>query len=138
MVRRIHGILIMFHHNQGIAHITQLFQGRQQLVIVPLMQSDGRLIQNIQHAHQRRTNLCCQTDALALTAGKCGGSPGQCQIAQSHILQKAKSGPNLFQNAVRNQHLLMRQLQLVKKCQLTIYRHFTEFHDVQPAYRDRQ
>ena len=43
-------------------------QGGEKLIIVPLMQSDARLIQNIQYIHQLRTDLSGQTDTLALTS----------------------------------------------------------------------
>ena len=52
VVGRTHGILIMFHDNQRISQILKIHQCMQQLVIVPLMQSDTRLIQNIGHADQ--------------------------------------------------------------------------------------
>ena len=35
-----HGGFVMFHHNDGIPFVTQLFQGRKQLYIVPLVQPD--------------------------------------------------------------------------------------------------
>ena len=53
MVGGKHGILIVFDYDQGIAQIAQALQCCQQLVVVPLVQADGRLVQNIQHTHQR-------------------------------------------------------------------------------------
>ena len=67
-VRRAHGILVVFHHDQCVADIAQMLQRRDQLRIVALMQSDARLIKPIPNAHQRRTDLRRQTDALALTS----------------------------------------------------------------------
>ena len=51
-VRFQHGILIMLHHNQRITEISQILQGLQQLVIVSLMQTDTRFIQNISHTNK--------------------------------------------------------------------------------------
>ena len=72
-VRSTHGILVMFHHDEGVAQISQMLQGTQQFVIIPLVQADGRLVQNIQHTHEGRTDLGGQTDSLALAAGKGSG-----------------------------------------------------------------
>ncbi len=45
-------------------------QGGQQLVVVPLVQADGRLVQDIQHPHEAAADLGGQADALALAAGQ--------------------------------------------------------------------
>ena len=50
--------------------VMQLLQGVDKGRLVPLVQSDTRFIQNIKHVHQLRTNLSCQTDALALASRK--------------------------------------------------------------------
>ena len=68
MVGRVHGILVMLDHDECIAQVAQALQRGQQLVVVALMQADGRLVQDIQHAHERRADLCRQADALALAA----------------------------------------------------------------------
>ena len=64
----------MLHHQQRVAHIFEILQGGDQLVIVPLVQADTGLIQNIAHPHQTGTDLGRQTDPLRLTTGErsCG------------------------------------------------------------------
>ena len=52
----------MLDNDQGVAQIPQVLQRPQQLIVVPLVQTDGRLVQNIQHAHQGRTDLGSQPD----------------------------------------------------------------------------
>ena len=49
-VSRTHCILVVFHHNQGISKVTQMLQRRKQLIIITLMQSNARLIQNISNS----------------------------------------------------------------------------------------
>ena len=67
-----HGVLVVLHHQQGVAHVPQALQGRKQLVVVPLVESDGRLVQDIEHSHQAGTDLSGQPDALALAARRPG------------------------------------------------------------------
>ncbi len=62
------------------------------------MQADGRLIQHVQHAHQRRTDLGRQADALGFSAGKSSCRPAKGQVAQSHVHQEAQTGIDLLQN----------------------------------------
>ena len=68
-VCRAERILIMFHNNQRIAQVTQVFERLEQPRIVSLVKPDGRFIQDIQHAYQTGTNLGGQADTLRLTAG---------------------------------------------------------------------
>ena len=95
-IRRPHGVLIMLHHNQRVAQIPQMLQRFQQPAIVPLVQTDGRLIQNVEDTHQGRADLRGQADTLALAAGECPGPPAQRQILQSHVLQEVQPGQNLL------------------------------------------
>ena len=77
VVRRPHGVLIVFHHNEGVAQVAEVFQGGKQQVIVPLVQADRRLVQDIQHSHEGGANLGGQPDTLALAAGQSARLPAQ-------------------------------------------------------------
>ena len=70
-VGRTHGIFIMLHHKNGIAEIPQMQKRLQQLVIIPLVKSDTRLVQNIGNADQAGTNLGSKTDTLRLARTEC-------------------------------------------------------------------
>ena len=39
-----HGVLVMLHHDEAVAQIPEVFQRCQQLIVVPLVQPDGRLV----------------------------------------------------------------------------------------------
>ena len=65
-----YGILVMLDDYKRIAEVTQILQGRKELVVVPLMQSDARLVENVQHSYQRRTDLRCKAYPLTFTAGE--------------------------------------------------------------------
>ena len=42
-----YGILIVLHHDYGIAQVAQPAQGRQEATVIPRVQPDAGLIQNI-------------------------------------------------------------------------------------------
>ena len=44
-------LLIMLHHNKGVADIPQVLQGIYKLLVVPLVETYGRLIQYIEDTH---------------------------------------------------------------------------------------
>ena len=58
----------MFHHQYTVAQIPQMGQRLKELVIIPLMESDAGLVQDIGHSHQAGAYLGSQTDALGLSA----------------------------------------------------------------------
>ena len=70
MVRRIHRVLVMLHHDERIPQVSQMLERRQEAVVVPLMQPDARLVQDIEHSHKPGADLRGKTDALCLTARK--------------------------------------------------------------------
>ena len=72
--------LVVLHHNQGVAEVAHLLQRLEQARVVPLMQADARLVENIQHAHQPAADLGGKTDALRLAAGKRHGGTRERQI----------------------------------------------------------
>ena len=49
----------MLHHQQGIAQITQMLKSFQELAIIPLVQADAGLVQNVEHTGQTAADLGC-------------------------------------------------------------------------------
>ena len=43
-IRMVHGFFVVFHHDEGIPQIPEIFQGFDELDVVPLMESDAGLI----------------------------------------------------------------------------------------------
>ena len=96
IIRISYGILVMFHHNQRIAVVSQRLQGFYELVVVSLMQSDGRLIQNVEYPHETGPDLGGQPDSLGFSSRQGARITGQIEIIQSHIHQEAESGMNFI------------------------------------------
>ena len=66
--------LIMLYYDNRVSYITKFLERIDEFLIVSLMKSNRRFIQNIQNAHQRRTDLRSKPYTLCLTARKrCGG-----------------------------------------------------------------
>ena len=62
------GIFVMLHNDNRVTQIAQAFKRGDKALVIALMQADGRLVQNVQHAHEASTNLRGQANALSLTA----------------------------------------------------------------------
>ena len=61
-----------------------------------LVQTDTRLVQNIQYARERAADLRCQTDTLAFAARKRKRRTRERQIIQAHVPQKAQPAVNFL------------------------------------------
>ena len=68
MVCSVDGVLVVLDDDNSIAQVTQVFEGVEQAGVVTLMQADGGLVQDIEHAGQARADLAGQPDALGFAA----------------------------------------------------------------------
>ncbi len=89
----------MLDDDHRIAEVAQALQRLQQPRIVPLVETDGGLIQHIEHAGEARADLRCQPNTLALAAGKRAGRAGKGEIIQAHIHEEAQTLANFLQDA---------------------------------------
>ena len=68
VVSRPDGFLVVFDHHHGVANVPKLFKRSDQPVVIAVMQTDARLIENIQDPHQSRPDLSGETNALGFAA----------------------------------------------------------------------
>ena len=50
VIRAPHRVFVMLHDHQRVPTRTQFLQRIEQLLIIPRMQTDGRLIEDVEHA----------------------------------------------------------------------------------------
>ena len=65
-IRLSHGLFIMFDDNDRVTYVAQALQRFQQALIVAVMESDGRFVQNVEHTYQTRADLAGQANPLRL------------------------------------------------------------------------
>src|SRR5271157_1085783 len=70
IVRAANRVLVVLDYQHRVAQIAQRFQRLQQPAVVAMMQADRRLIEDVQHPAQLRSNLRGQADALAFAAAQ--------------------------------------------------------------------
>src|SRR6266702_8320730 len=82
------GLLIVLHDQYGIAEIAKLLQRSEQPMIVARVQSNGGLVEHIEHAAKPGADLSGQANALRLAARERGGRTVQTEVAQPYGEQK--------------------------------------------------
>lgn len=69
-VRHLDGVLVVLDDDQGVTHVAEAHEGLDQAVVVALVQTDRRLVQDVQDADQTGADLGGEADALGLAAGE--------------------------------------------------------------------
>ena len=138
VVRRAHRVLVVLDDDERVAEVAQTFQGGEQLVVVALVQSDGRLVKDIEDAHQARADLRRQTDTLRLAAGERRARARERQVFESYRAQEAEAVFDLLQNALADAHLLLGQRQLIHKVERVDDGFFAVVADAKVPDRDRE
>jgi hypothetical protein len=98
-----HGVLVVLDDQHAVAQIAQLQQRAHQAGVVPLVQADAGLVQDVQHAHQAGPDLGGQTDALGLAARQRGRRAIQRQVVQTDVHQERQPLADLAQDALGHQ-----------------------------------
>src|SRR5512136_56950 len=119
----------MFHDNDRVSQIPQPFQCSKKAQVIPLMEPDAGLIQNVKHPDQTRPDLSCQPDALRFSPGKGGSGSVQRKIIQADLYHKLQSLFNLFQNSSSNFLRSRGQLQTLQEIQCLLDIEMGDFSD---------
>ena len=84
MVRRENRIRIVFHDQNRVAEVTKLSKRFQQSPVIPLMQPDRRLVEDIDHAGQVGSDLAREADSLRLSARERRARTVEREVAEAH------------------------------------------------------
>src|SRR5215203_4660416 len=67
MIGGLDGFLVMLNYDDSVTQISETPQGCKQPLVIPLVQSDTRLVQNVEHSYQSRADLRRESDALCFS-----------------------------------------------------------------------
>ena len=101
----------MLDDQDRVAQVAEADEGINEAAVVALVQADGGLVQDVEHAHQPGADLGRQADALRLAAGQRRRGAIQRQILQADIDEEAEPGADLLQDPARDRLLPLRQVQ---------------------------
>src|SRR6266699_2590422 len=99
--------LVVLDHEHGVPEVAQTLERLQQPAVVPLVQPDGGLVQDIKDADQTGSDLGGQPDALAFPTRQRPRRPVQRQIIEADVAQEAEPLADLLQHAARDQRFAL-------------------------------
>ena len=94
-VGRPDGLLVVLDDDDGVAAVAQRFQGVDQHVVVPGVQADGGLVQDVADPREVGAQLGGQAHALGLAAGKRVAAAAERQVGEPQLVQEGQPGQDL-------------------------------------------
>ena len=138
VVRGPHGLFVVFHDEDGVAHVAQPFEAREQAGIVARVEADAWLVENVKDADQSRADLAREANALRFAPRERWRGAIEGEIVQPNIQEEAKPIPNLLQQLPGDHPRSWSQSLLVflEPRHQIANRHLADFHECFAADAD--
>ncbi len=94
------GVFIVLDDDHRVADVAQVAQGAEQALVVALVQTDRRFVEDVHDAHQPGADLAGQADTLRFAAGKGIGATVQGQVVEADVDQELQALADFLENLV--------------------------------------
>ena len=119
----------MLDDEDRVAEVAQTLERADELRVVALVQANRRLVEDVEHADERRPDLRRETDPLGLAAGQGRGRTIHREVADADVLEEAQTLLDLAQDQPRDVTFGLGQLDLREPLDRTARRQRTELVD---------
>ena len=100
------------------------------------MEADGRLVEDVEDAHQLAPDLGREPDALTLAAGERRRGPVEAEVVEPDVTEEAEPLTDLLEGPARNLHLALGETQVLSAAERLHDREGGEVHDAHAVDRD--
>ena len=100
-----HRLLVVLDDDHGVAEVAQAEQRVDEAPVVALVQADRGLVEDVEHADERRADLRGQADALRLAAGERRRGALQVEVADADVVEEAQPLGDLLDHAPADEAL---------------------------------
>ena len=108
------GVFVVLDDDERVAQLLQPHQRLDEAVVVALVQADGRLVEDVQHADETRPDLGREPDALRLAAGQRRRRAVEGQVVQPDVDQEAQPGVDLLEDPLADHPVAIGQGELAQ------------------------
>ena len=129
-------LLVVLHHDDGVAYVAQVFQHTNELVCVATVKSDGGFVEDVHRAHQRAAERGREVDALRLAAREGVRQAAQGEVAETDFHKVADAVAQLDEYAVCDFLFVVGELQVVEPSLQVVHLHVGELSDALAAHLD--
>ena len=106
---------VVLDHDDGVALIPKLPKNRDEPLVVARVQPDGRLVEHVQRADERRPQRRREVDPLRFAARERGRQAIQREVVEPDVAQKRQPAANLLEHLVRDRRFLVRHLEAAEE-----------------------
>src|SRR3569833_2187730 len=98
VIRRAHRLFVVLYVDQGVAEIAQMLVRREQARGGALMQTDRRLVEDVENANEPRTDLRRETNALRFAARQRFRRAAKREVIQADVDEKSETLAHFLEN----------------------------------------
>ena len=132
-VGRAHHLLVVLDDEHRVAEVAQPLERPDQAVVVALVESDRRLVEDVEHADELRADLRREPDALRLAARERARGAVERQVADADVVQERQPLADLLDDpARRSAPPSVGQLELLEELERAGDRQLRELVDAVP------
>ena len=110
VVGRAHRLLVVLDDDDGVAEVAQAQERVDEAPVVALVQTDAGLVEDVEHADERRADLGGEADALRLAAAERGRGALQREVADADVVEERQPLADLLDDAAADEALRVGEL----------------------------
>ena len=123
------GVFVVFDDEDGVAEIAQPYESLDEAGVVALVQADGGLVEDVEHAAEARADLRGEADALAFAAGERGGIAIEREIVEADGAEEFEALDDFAADAVGDERFARGEVELIRSGESAIERERGEVGD---------
>ena len=112
MVGLAENLLVVLYYDDGVADGDEMAQNVDEPMGVATVQTDARLVEDVERAHERTAQGGGQLDALAFAAAERVGGAVEGEVVQTDVEEELQTGVDFGKQSVGNSCIVAFELQL--------------------------
>ena len=137
-VGRAQRLFVVLHDDESVADVAQEYERVDEALVVALVQADGRLVEDVEHSHERGTDLSGETYALGLASRQGSCLALESQVLEADVAHEVEPRSDLLEYLLGDLPLGIAQRYALEKGQRLLHRLRRQIVHVGSVDRDRQ
>ena len=133
-----HRALVVLDHDHRVAEVAEAVEGRDQLLVVALVEADRGLVEDVHDPDQAGADLGREPDPLRLAAGERARRAIEREVADADVLEEGEPFGDLAHDQARDRLLGLGHLEALDPLGRGARRHRAVLGDADPADLDRE
>ncbi len=132
------GLLVVLDDDDRVALVAEVPEEADETAVVPLVEPDRRLVEDVEDAAEAGSDLGREADALGFPAGEGGRRPVELEVGHAQLLHDGQAGGYLLEDLGGDEGLRGRELELGARGEEVADRELPDLVDIPAADLDRQ